>query len=296
MVGVITHGGAGTIKGKERRELSASGTDKAAEYAYDLLSQGENSVTAVREAVKIMEDLPQFNAGVGSVITEDKEIEMDAMIVEGVTGNIGGVMGISRIKNPILLCETIMYNSNHILFAGRGAEKFAERNGFSLIDPSELITDGILERYENWKAKGEQDHVDPEGRDKYGTVGAVARDIDGNLAAATSTGGTLGKQMGRIGDTPIFGAGTYADREIAISATGVGEYIIQGMIGVRIKYQATIMTLKEATRNALVEVNEQFGPMGVICIDKNGDWSVDKTTKDLAYSYFTDNGRGNFLP
>jgi len=295
MTGIIIHGGAGTITGEERRKLSAEGTDQAAETGYAILEAGGSAVQAVRDAVKLMEDLPQFNAGYGSVITEEQTIEMDAMLVDGNTGQIGGVMGVSSIRNPILLCETIMKESKHILFAGRGAEKFASKYGYQLIESSDLITDRVRERYANWREKQEQDSIDPEGRHKYGTVGAVAVDQEGNLAAATSTGGTLGKQVGRIGDTPIFGAGTYADQGIAISATGVGEYIIQGMIALRIKHLAERLPLIQATQQALDEVNQRFGPMGVICIDLNGDWSALKTTPDLAYSFKTDSQKGNFL-
>ncbi|MHA2503834.1 MAG: isoaspartyl peptidase/L-asparaginase family protein [Candidatus Kariarchaeaceae archaeon] len=295
MVGILVHGGAGTITGEARRQLSADGCDTAAREGYELLKSGASAVEAVKKAVEIMENLPQFNAGYGSVITEDQTVEMDAMLVDGATGSLGGVMGVSRIKNPILLCDTIRKESKHILFAGQGAEKFAEKHGYELINPEELITDRVRERYHNWIKRRENDSVDPEGRDKYGTVGAVAIDNQGRLAAATSTGGTLGKVVGRIGDTPLFGAGTYADQEIAVSATGVGEYIIQGMVGIEIGYRAKQTDLYSAVKEVLDVTNERFGPLGVIVINAAGELAFHKTTKDLAYSFMNDSGNGNFL-
>lgn len=295
MVGIVIHGGAGTIHGEDRRKLSAEGTDQAANVGFKILSEGGTAIEAVMRAVEVMENLPQFNAGYGSVVTEEETIEMDAMIVDGFTKNMGGVMGISRIQNPILLCRTIMEESDHLLFAGSGAEKFASSHGIELIDSEELITQRVRDRYQNWLKTKSHDKTDPEGRDKYGTVGAVALDKDGKLASATSTGGTLGKQMGRIGDTPIFGAGTYADTDIAVSATGVGEYIIQGMVALRIKEYSSQNTLGEATRKALEEIKTQFGPLGVICIDRDGQFVMDKTTKDLAFSYKSNTESGNFL-
>jgi len=296
MVGIIIHGGAGTITGKERRALSAQGTDQAAEVGFSILEQGGTAVEAVKQAVMIMEDLPQFNAGYGSVITEEKTIEMDAMLCDGYTGNMGGLISVSRLKNPIAVCEAVMNQSKHLLFAGQGAEKFAQQHGYELIDPQELVTPRVLERYDNWKKKQELDRTDPEGREKYGTVGAVAIDNNGRLAAATSTGGVLGKSVGRVGDTPIFGAGTYADTKLAVSGTGVGEYIIQGMAALRIRNLLDSYDLDTATTMALDQIQQQFGPLGVICIDADGNWSADKTTKDLAYSYKTETEEGNFLP
>ncbi len=292
---IVIHGGAGTIP-DERRKIADDGVRAAISDGWEILKDGGSALDAVQAAVRSMESNPAFNAGYGSVITLDKKVEMDALLMDGKGLRVGGVIGVSRVKHPIDLCRIIMDNSKHVLFTGEGAEKIAKDNGIELIDPSELITERVLQRYDRFLEQQKHMDMDPEGRDKYGTVGAIALDSTGNLAAATSTGGTLGKISGRVGDTPIVGAGTYADDEIAISATGVGEYIIRGMLGFRVKYEyLKTPDIHNATNNALKYVTKEVGPAGIITLDNKGNWSALKTTKDLVYAVKTESELHTFL-
>jgi beta-aspartyl-peptidase (threonine type) len=294
MVKILIHGGAGDIRSEERKQLTGNVTYDIVGEIYDQLYSGMSALDAVQEAVRMMEDHPTFNAGLGSVMTEDGEIEMDALIIDGKTRKMGGVIGVSKVKNPILLSRKIL-DHKHILFFGEGAHQFAQQNGIDLIDPNKLITDRIRQRLANYLKSRSADYVDPEGR-KYGTVGAVALDNQGNLAAATSTGGTLGKMKGRVGDTPIIGAGTYADQDIAASATGVGEYIMQSMICLQVKYNLIRArnNLYEATQVALDDANRDFGPMGVIVMTTDGQWTASHTTPDLIWAYKDDSEHKSF--
>lgn len=280
---IVIHGGAGTIP-DARKPIADEGVRAAVLAGWNILENGGTSLDAVELAVRVMEDLPNFNAGRGSVVTEEGTLEMDALIMDGKDLRVGGVIGVSKLKNPIVVSRLIMEKSKHVLFGGRGAEIFAQNNGVKLIDPENLITDRIRERLAKFLEQKESDDTDPEGRKKYGTVGAVALDKYGNLAAATSTGGTLGKQIGRVGDTPIVGAGTYADEELAISSTGVGEYIIRGMLGIRVKLNMRdSANIKEATKKSL-DFLKKIGPSAVITLSKDGDWAAEKTTEDLVFA------------
>ncbi len=284
---IVIHGGAGTIP-DARKPIADEGVREAALAGWEVLEKGGTSLDAVELAVRVMEDLSNFNAGLGSVVTEEGTLEMDALIMDGKDLRVGGVIGVSRLKNPINVSRLILEKSNHVLFAGSGAEKFAKNNGVELINPESMITDRIRDRLARYLEKKEGDEMDPEGRKKYGTVGAVALDKHGNLAAATSTGGTLGKQIGRVGDTPIIGAGTYADEELAISSTGVGEYIIRGMLGMRVKLNMRdSKNMKEATKKSL-EYLSKIGPSAVITLSKDGDWAAENTTDDLAFACKTE--------
>ncbi len=291
---LVVHGGAGSIK-PEYHNDAREGVLGAIEVGWSILESGGSALDAVQVAVKYMEDYYYFNAGRGSVMTEDGTIEMDAMIVDGTTKRIGGVLGVSRIKNPIDLSRLVMDKSFHVVFAGEGAERFGEENGMELIDPEELVTDRVRERLERYleEKKNYGDYIkpnqDPERRDKYGTVGAVAIDSDGRLASATSTGGVLGKKVGRVGDTPLFGCGTYADDEIAVSATGVGEFIIRGNLALDIKMELRdSSTSEEASLKSLQKMKDQFdGSAGVIVVTRDKGWNASKNTKDLIYAVRT---------
>jgi L-asparaginase / beta-aspartyl-peptidase len=291
---LVVHGGAGTVQ-HDRRPIAQEGVKLAIDAGWKILEEGGSSLDAVQESVRVMEDYPHFNAGKGSVLTADGKVEMDAMIMDGSNRNIGGVIGVSRVQNPILLSRKIMDNSFHVLFYGKGAEKFAIEQGFELINPDELVTDRIrdrlkafLERNSELTAESVSDN-DPEQRDKYGTVGAVAIDKYGKLAAATSTGGVLGKKAGRVGDTPIIGAGTYADDEIAVSGTGVGEFIMRYMLGMEIKLELKQAdNVIEATNVVLNKMkNEINGSAGVIVVTKEKGFCALKNTPDLIYAYKT---------
>jgi len=297
---ILVHGGAGSIK-PEYHQVAKEGVLGAVNAGWEILNSGGTSLDAVQAAVGYMEDYYYFNAGRGSVMTEEGTIEMDAMIVDGSTKKIGGVIGVSKVKHPIDLSRLIMDKSFHVIFYGKGAEKFATENGLELVDPEELITDRVRERLAKYleEKKTYGDYIqssDPEKRDKYGTVGAVAIDASGKLASATSTGGVLGKKVGRVGDTPLFGCGTYADDEIAVSATGVGEFIIRSNLALDIKMElgSSDSTL-EASMKSLNKMRDQFnGSAGVIVLSKDKGWNTSKNTKDLIYATRSKDGVRNF--
>ncbi|MCY3414225.1 MAG: isoaspartyl peptidase/L-asparaginase [Candidatus Heimdallarchaeota archaeon] len=286
---LVIHAGAGTVP-QELRDSARSGVLIAIKEAWDLLINGSTAVDAVEKAVELMENYHQFNAGYGSVLTEKGTIEMDAMIMDGSNRNVGGVIAVSRVKNPIILSRKVMDNSPHVLFTSEGAEQFAIEQGIDLIDPNQLITERSKQRLERFREKegGYGSYIqsgDPERRDKYGTVGAVAMDAEGRFAAATSTGGVLGKKIGRVGDTPIIGAGTYADDMMAFSGTGVGEYIIRSVLGMEVKLQLSIHPEPQKASNAALEVMKDTigGEAGLILVTRDG-WAAAKTTKDLIFA------------
>ena len=231
MVAIAIHGGAGTMPRTEMTPEAEAAyradLQKALDAGYQVLESGGASMDAVTTAVRILEDSPLFNAGKGSVFNRDGVVEMDAAVMDGATLKAGSVTGIMHIKNPIDLARLVMEQSGHVMLAGRGAEEFALEKGMTLVPNSYFHTDKRRDQLERALRTG-QAHLAPIKPNYFGTVGAVARDSAGNLAAATSTGGMTGKRPGRIGDSPIIGAGTYANNETAaISATGAGEFFIR---------------------------------------------------------------------
>jgi beta-aspartyl-peptidase (threonine type) len=213
---LILHGGAG-VQDPTLREARMQGLRRAYDAAWTILQQGGSALDAVVRAVVELENEPVFNAGVGSCLTEDGEIEMDASVMEGTTFRVGAVGAVRTMRNPILLAKALMETERHIFLVGDGAERFARTQGFPVATCEDLLTERQLRRWQTAQTK-----------DEPGTVGAVALDKAGHLAAATSTGGIFNKQAGRIGDSPIIGAGTYADDALgASSATGQGEAIIR---------------------------------------------------------------------
>lgn len=229
---LVIHGGAGV----ERGDLSPA-EEKAARAAlqqallkgYAALAAGKPALEAVTAAITVLEDDPTFNAGKGAVFTHDGRNELDASLMDGATLKAGAVAGVQRVRNPILLAEAVMQHSPHVMMVGQGAEAFASSQGMTLVEPSYFRTDKRWEQLQNAlkeEASG-QAHADLETARHFGTVGAVALDKDGKLAAGTSTGGMTNKRYGRVGDSPIIGAGTYADAGCAVSGTGWGEYYIR---------------------------------------------------------------------
>ena len=295
MLRIVTHGGAGTIADNIKPKY-AEGIRTATTAGYRmLLNNGSSSLDAVEEAVKYLEEDPTFNAGRGSVPTIEGRLEMDAMIMDGSTMRIGGVMALENYLHPISISRSILENDKHIFYAGIGADKVARKYGFNPLPLEQLLTERSRTRLEKFKESAQKNFAtfDPERRDKYGTVGAVAVDNDGNLASATSTGGILGKETGRIGDTPIVGAGTYADKNIAISATGTGEFIIRSMLAMRISnHYVQLQHVYKATLQSLIEMKKLVsGQAGVIVISNTGDFTALHTTKDLCYGYTDTNGK-----
>lgn len=230
---IVIHGGAGALApGRYTPEEEAAFKDSLGEAlnaGYAVLEEGGDALDAVEAAIVILEDAPYFNAGKGAVFTSEGKNELDASIMDGATLNSGAVAGVTTVKNPIKLVRDVMENSAHVMFAGDGAEEFAAERGHALVEPEYFFTERRWRAYQRALENAEQDKDASLPVDfKYGTVGAVALDRNGDLAAGTSTGGMTFKRYGRVGDSPVIGAGTYADnKSCAVSATGHGEYFIR---------------------------------------------------------------------
>jgi beta-aspartyl-peptidase (threonine type) len=273
------HGGAGTISPERitpeiERKLRA-GLERALDAGEAVLRGGGSSLDAVAAAVRVLEDDPLFNAGRGAVFTSAGTQEMDAAIMDGRTLRAGAVGSVKHVRNPIDLARAVMEKSPHVLFVGEGAEIFAKEAGIEMVDAKYFHTEErwrALQRVQAEAAKGNAFSVSDQ--DRHGTVGAVALDHAGNLAAATSTGGNTNKLPGRLGDTPIIGAGTYANnRSCAMSATGEGEYFIRLVSGheiaALIEYRG--LPLAEAAQLAIDQVTALGGAGGLIAIDRLGN-------------------------
>lgn len=288
---LLIHGGAGNFKesdlSPDQQKIYEKYLRDALEEGYQILEEGGSAFDAVEASVKFMEDAPVFNAGKGSVLNKEGHVEMDASIMSGKDLKAGAVAVVRHIKNPISAAKMVMEKSNHVLLTGTGADEFAQSMGVEMKDETYFITPSSLEQ---WKKANE---AAPESKDidKHGTVGAVALDQNGNLAAATSTGGILNKLPGRVGDSPIIGAGTYADNNTcAVSATGHGEYFI------RLTVARSIAALMEYKKSSLEQaVNEVIhdrlsklgGKGGVIAVDKNGNFSIDHNTTGMFRAWKT---------
>ena len=292
---IVIHGGAGGIKREnfteEQQKAYAKKLQEALDVGYFVLENGGISLDAVAAAIKIMEDSPLFNAGKGAVYNSEGNQEMDAAIMNGKTLNSGAIAGVNHIKNPILAARVVMDSSKHVMLSGKGAEIMAESYGIEMVDSSYFFT---VKRFNQLKIIQEKEKNQTENTTymisneliddhKYGTVGAVAIDKSGNIAAGTSTGGMTNKKYGRIGDVPIIGAGTYANNATCgISATGTGEYFIRTVAAHEVSN--LIQYKGKSPKEALHEVLfNQIGPLGgeggMILLDKNGDifWDFNST-------------------
>ena len=277
MFGLAIHGGAGTLpraEMSEERELKyRAGLAAALDAGYALLQAGGTSLDAVTRAVIALEDNPLFNAGVGSVFTLDGRNELDASIMDGRTLKAGAVCGVTHIRNPIELARTVMEHSEYVMLSGEGAEEFALSRGLTLVPRSYFYTAERWRQLE--RIRSGDSGLSALTISHVGTVGAVALDVEGRLAAATSTGGMTGKRYQRIGDSPIIGAGTYADdRSCAVSATGHGEVFIRAAVAhdicSRVRFGGR--TLSAAVREVVLEELPALrGEGGVIAIDARGE-------------------------
>ena len=277
---IAIHGGAGTlVKGMMTPELELKykqALKVALEAGYTILETGGTAVNAVEEAVMVLENSPLFNAGKGSVFTAEETHEMDACIMDGKTLNAGAVSLISGIKNPISLAKDVMEKSEHVFLAGEGAMRFAKELGYTLED-SNYFYDEF--RHKQWLEikdtdSFQLDHAKKKDS-KFGTVGAVACDVNGNIAAATSTGGMTNKKWGRVGDSPMVGAGNYANNKTcAISCTGSGEFFIRGVVAydVACLIEHKNMSLQDAAHEVINKrILEIGGDGGLIAVDAKGN-------------------------
>jgi len=277
---IVIHGGAGTIPRSEmtdEKEAALRTTLRASVQAgYQALLDGASSTDAVTAAINVMEDSPLFNAGKGAVFNAAGKHEMDASIMEGAGLNAGAVAAVAGIRNPINLALKVMTESEHVMLMGDGAEEFARQQGFEMMDPAYFHTDFRWQQLQRGKAKetARQEALTQDQHDQwFSTVGAVALDRHGNLAAGTSTGGTSNKRWGRVGDSPIIGAGTYANNNsCAVSATGHGEYFIRYVVAYNICNRVEFGTPLAAAADTVVNdiLVKAGGEGGVIALDAAG--------------------------
>lgn len=303
-IGLAVHGGAGTIDRRnmtpEREREYRAGLQGALTTGYEILKRGGSSLDATEAAVRVLEDDPHFNAGKGSVFTSAGTNEMDAAIMDGKTLAAGAVASLKHIKNPISLARLVMEKSGHVMMDSEGAEAFAKENGIELVDQKYFFTQDRWDALQKIKA-AEKSRTSGVGKaflitdqDRHGTVGAVALDQNGNLAAATSTGGTTNKRPGRIGDTPVIGAGTYANNATcAVSATGDGEYFIRATVArdVSALMEYRGMSLNDAAQAALDKVAKLGGTGGLIAIDRQGNITLPFNTAGMYRGYVDPNGK-----
>lgn len=291
---IVIHGGTGSMSpdamSDEREQAYRSSLRAALEEGHAVLEEGGTALEAVQAAITTMEDDEIFNAARGAVLTSENTVELDAAIMDGKTRDSGALTGVKNVKNPILLARTIMDDSYHVMMAQEGAETFAEENGLELVDNEYFIT----ERRRSSSGDGAARPIDSETElDKFGTVGTVALDQDGNLAAGTSTGGISNKRFGRVGDSPIIGAGTYANNEsCAVSATGQGEYFIRGVaahsVASRVLHGGE--SLQNAAQSVITDIEEMGGTGGVIALDRDGNIATPFSTSGMFRAYVNTDG------
>jgi beta-aspartyl-peptidase (threonine type) len=312
--GIVIHGGAGVISREnlspEREAQVRAALAQALQAGHAVLAGGGSSLDAVSAAIRVLEDSPHFNAGKGAVFNHDGINELDAAIMDGRTRMAGSVAGLRHVKNPIDLARRVMEKSPHVMMMGEGAETFAKAQGVELVDPKYFYTE---ERWQGLqralqKEREQQQAAPPgppssslqpgydsvSGDHKFGTVGAVALDQAGNLAAGTSTGGMTNKRFGRVGDAPIIGAGTYADPRCAVSATGHGEYFIRYTVArdicARVEYQE--LPLPEAAGLVVNDVLVKAGGEGgIIAMDSQGNVAMPFNSTGMYRGYMGEDGQ-----
>ncbi|MGA9325560.1 MAG: isoaspartyl peptidase/L-asparaginase [Salegentibacter sp.] len=306
--GIVIHGGAGTILKKNMSDSLEAAykakLEEAIRTGHRILANGGTAIEAVQRTINVMENSPLFNAGKGAVFTHEGKNEMDASIMDGNTLNAGAVAGVTTIKNPINLAYQVMVNSDHVLLSGRGAEEFAKEQGLKIVDPEYFYTEKRFQSLQKIKAAEEAKtsidtrkmaFQDPFIKDsKFGTVGCAALDKHGNLAAGTSTGGMTNKRYNRIGDSPIIGAGTYANNKTcAVSCTGWGEYFIRGVVAYDISAMMEYkgMSLQEAAKEVIQKkVPAMGGDGGIIAIDHDGNVAMEFDTAGMYRATMNKNG------
>lgn len=290
---IVIHGGAGVMSkpamDEERREAYKTKLNEALELGQKLLEEGNTATDVVVRVIEVLENSPLFNAGKGAVFTHDGINELDASIMEGKTLNAGAVAGVRDIKNPIKAAREVMENSEHVLLSGKGASEFAKKQELEIVKNNYFYTES---RYQSLKRLQKRERERTQN-DNTGTVGCAVLDTHGNISAGTSTGGMTNKKYGRIGDSPIIGAGTYANNKTcAVSATGHGEYYIRlGFardISALMEYQN--MSVEEACREEIRKLGELGGTGGVIGIDAKGNIAMEFNTSGMFRGYIKSSG------
>lgn len=302
---IVIHGGAGTILKKdfsdEQEKAYENKLEEALNAGYEILEKGGTATDAVIEAIKVMEDSPLFNAGKGAVFTHEGTNEMDASIMEGKALNAGAVGGIKTVKNPITAARLVMDESQHVMLTGKGADEYAKENELDIVDSSYFFSEKRYNQLQKIRQteKIQLDHIeddegyliDPEKLkdSKFGTVGAVALDKNGNITAGTSTGGMTNKKYGRVGDSPIIGSGTYANNSTCgVSCTGHGEYFIRQVVAydVAAMMEYKKVSLKEAADYIVYKKLVEFGGSGgLIALDKEANIVMPFNTKGMYRGY-----------
>lgn len=297
---IVIHGGAGTITkaglSAEREKLYTNKLNEALLAGDKMLKEGKKGIEVVVKVIQIMEESPLFNAGKGAVLTNEGQVELDASIMNGKTLNAGAVAGVTDVKSPIELASRIMTKSKHVMLSGKGASEFAKAEGLEMVPNNYFHTE---RRKKSLQRVKENEKKRKENKEKHGTVGCVVLDSFGNLAAGTSTGGMTNKRFGRIGDSPVIGAGTYANNETcAVSCTGHGEFFIRYVVAYAISALMEFkgMTLEEAAdfiiNKRLVEAN---GSGGLIAVDKDGNIAMPFNTAGMFRAYMKSTGEKQIL-
>lgn len=289
---IIVHGGAYDIP-MDTHEAVLTGCRQAAQAGWAILAHGGSALDAVEAAVRVMEDDPAFDAGVGSVLNTAGQVELDAIIMDGRDLSFGAVAAVQRVRNPVTLARLVMTRSGHAMLVGAGAEAFARECGLLLCPPEELLVGRELERWETWNTTSHAHAQSQSGTTPSDTVGAVALDAASNLAAATSTGGTFNKLPGRVGDSPLVGCGAYADnRSAAASATGLGEALMRIVTSkTACDLVAGGMSAQEAADAAIALLAERTsGTGGLIVLDRQGRAGIAHSTPHIAYATVTAGG------
>ena len=307
---MVIHGGAGTILKKnmtpEKEAAYIAALTEALKTGYAQIKAGKTSLDAVEATIHVLENDPHFNAGKGAVFTHDGRNELDAAIMDGKTLMAGSVAGVTTIKNPITAARAVMEKSEHVMMVGAGADQFAKDAGLEIVDPKYFWTkerwDGLQQAIKEDSTKAVLDHgnkkselLGSKNHDyKFGTVGCVALDQSGNLAAGTSTGGMTNKKYGRVGDAPIIGAGTYCNNETAgISCTGWGEFYIRNVVAKTIsdlmEYKG--LSVAEASKIVLDKVGKMGGDGGLIALDRKGNMTMPFNTEGMYRGSVTVDGK-----
>ena len=303
---LVIHGGAGTILKSnmtdEKENAYKAKLTEALKAGYAEIQKGSSSVEAVAASIVVMEDSPLFNAGKGAVFTAEGKNELDASIMYGKDKSAGAIAGVHTIKNPIKTAIAVMQKSEHVMLSGVGAEQFAKDQNLEIVDPKYFWTKERWEGLQKLKQKEQSTSTKKISQNtlpnsyeidqKFGTVGAVALDKSGNITAGTSTGGMTNKKYGRIGYAPIIGAGTYANSQVGISATGWGEYFIRATaartIAAKMEYQNK--DIKTATQETIDEIEKMGGDGGLIALDKDGNIAMPFNTAGMYRGAITEAG------